>query len=77
MPVKSTFEWHLLKRELAASLSYEEIACAAVTCGFIRRSRRIFPVEFLLTLIFGFFSKEEPSLAKLHRLYNSLVDNDY
>jgi hypothetical protein len=66
---------YFIKRTLAASLSHLEIASATVTCGFIQRSRKISPVEFLLTLIFGFFSKEEPSIAKHHRLYNSLVDD--
>jgi len=55
---------------------FEDIACAAVESGFIIRSRKIFPVEFLLTLTFGFYSKEEPSIAKLNRVYNSLVDHE-
>ena len=43
---------------------------------FIIRSRKIFPIEFLLTLIFGFYSKEEPSISKFHRIYNSIVDKE-
>ena len=56
--------------------SFHEIACAAVESGFIIRSRKIFPVEFLLSLIFGFYSKEEPSISKFHRIYNSIVDEE-
>ena len=54
-------------------ISLEEISSVAVTYKFIIRSRKIRPEEFLLTLLFGFYSKEEPSITKLHRLYNSLV----
>ena len=57
-------------------VSFKEIASAAVESGFIIRSRKIYPVEFLLTLILGFYSKEEPSISKFHRLYNSLVDEE-
>jgi len=66
----------LFGKELTNAVSFEDIACAAVKSGFIIRSRKIFPVEFLLTLTFGFYSKEEPSIAKLNRLYNSLVDHE-
>ncbi|MEA2035588.1 MAG: IS4 family transposase [Euryarchaeota archaeon] len=66
-------KWRLFKKEMMELISFEEIASAAVTCKFIIRSRKIHPEEFLLTLLFGFYSKEEPSIAKLHRLYNSLV----
>lgn len=40
------------------------------------RSRKIFPVEFLITLILGDYSKEEPSISNFHRIYNSLVDKE-
>ena len=51
---------------LAELVSFKEITRAAVESGFIIRSRKIFPVEFLLTLILGFYSKEEPSISKFH-----------
>lgn len=66
----------MFTQELANMVSFERIARMAVESGFIIRSRKIFPVEFLLTLTFGFYSKEEPSISKFHRLYNSLVDNE-
>lgn len=66
----------LFSKKLAQLVSSQKIASAAVESGFIIRSRKIFPVEFLLTLIFGFYSKEEPSISKFHRIYNSLVDKD-
>jgi len=64
------------REKLSELISFQEIACAAVESGFIIRSRKIFPVEFLLTLIFGFYSKEEPSIKKFLRIYNSLVDKE-
>ena len=63
-------------KELAKIISFKEIASAAVESEFIIRSRKVFPIEFLLTLIFGFYSKEEPSISKLHRIYNSLVHEE-
>ena len=62
--------------KLTELISFQEIACAAVDSGFIIRSRKIYPVEFLLTLIFGFYSKEEPSISKFHRIYNSIVNQE-
>lgn len=41
----------------------EVITCAAVESGFIIRSRKIFPVDYLFTLTFEFFSKEEPNIS--------------
>lgn len=76
MASKQSPKWHLFTKELAKTLSFEDIAYAAVDSGFIIRSRKIFPVEFHLTLIFGFYSKEEPSISKFLRLYNSLVDEE-
>ena len=55
-------------------LSFDDITDAAVTSKFTKRSRKIHPVEFLLTLVLGFYSKEEPSISKFHRLYNSLAN---
>jgi len=55
-------------------LSFDDITDAAVTSKFTKRSRKINPVEFLLTLVLGFYSKEEPSISKFHRLYNSLAN---
>ena len=72
---QSTF-YRLLSEKLAKLVSFQKIASVAVESGFIIRSRKIYPVEFILTLIFGFYSKEEPSISKFHRIYNSLVDND-
>jgi len=63
-------------KELANSVPFQQIASAAVESGFIIRSRKIYPIEFILTLIFGFYSKEEPSISKFHRLYNSIVSKD-
>jgi len=74
MPSKRSANYSLFNKKLANVASFQEIASAAVESGFIIRSRKIFPIEFLFTLIFGFFSKEEPTLSKFHRLYNSLVD---
>ena len=69
-------DYRLFTEKLAELVSSQEIASVAVESGFLIRSRKIFPVEFLLTLIFGFYSKEEPSISKLHRIYNSLVDKE-
>jgi putative transposase len=68
--------YRLFTEKLGELVSFREISCAAVDSKFIIRSRKIFPVEFLLTLIFGFYSKEEPSISKFHRIYNSLVDKE-
>jgi len=73
LPKKST-NGRRLKKELAEMLSFDDITHAAVACKFTKRSRKIHPVEFLLTLVLGFYSKEEPSISKFHRLYNSLAD---
>lgn len=67
-------DYRLFTEKLTELISFQEIACAAVESGFIIRSRKIFPIEFLLTLILGFYSKEEPSISKFHRIYNSIVD---
>jgi len=69
-------DYRLFTEKLAELVSFQEIARAAVESRFTIRSRKIFPVEFLLTLIFGFYSKEEPSISKLHRIYNSIVDKE-
>lgn len=69
-------DYRLFTEKLGELVSFQEIACAAVESGFTIRSRKIFPVEFLLTLIFWFYSKEEPSISKFHRIYNSLVDKE-
>jgi len=45
----------LFNEKLAAIDSFQEIASAAVESEFIIRSRKIFPVKFILTLIFVFF----------------------
>ncbi|MDX8550687.1 IS4 family transposase [Methanospirillum purgamenti] len=74
-PHRST-NYNLFGEKLTELTSFQEISCAAVESGFIIRSRKIFPVEFLLTLIFGFYSKEEPSISKFLRIYNSLVDKE-
>jgi putative transposase len=68
--------YRLFSEKLAELVSFQEISRAAVESGFIIRSRKIFPVEFLLTLIFGFYSKEEPSISKFHRIYNSIIDKE-
>ena len=72
---QSTY-YRLFTEKLSELVSFQEISCAAVESRFTIRSRKIFPVEFLLTLIFGFYSKEEPSISKFHRIYNSLVDKE-
>lgn len=54
----------------------KDLACAAIENGFMIRARKIFPTEFLMTLIFGFYSKEEPTITTYHRLYRSLVGED-
>ena len=69
-------DYRLFTEKLVELVSFQEIACAAVDSEFIIRSRKIFPVEFLLTLIFGFYSKEEPSISKFLRIYNSIVDEE-
>jgi IS4 transposase len=66
----------LFDKTLTETVYFEDIAQAAIESEFQIRSRKIFPIEFLFTLIFGFYSKEEPSISKLHRLYNSLVDKE-
>lgn len=73
LPKQSTELWQF-KKELLEMVFFDEIAHAAVASKFTIRSRKINPVEFLLTLVLGFYSKEEPSLSKYHRLYNSLVN---
>jgi len=47
-----------------------------VESRFTIQSRKIFSAEFILTLIFGFYSKEKPSISKFHRIYNSIVDTE-
>ena len=69
-------DYRLFTERLAELVPSQEISCAAVESRFIIRSRKIFPIEFLLTLIFGFYSKEEPSISKFHRIYNSIVDKE-
>lgn len=69
-------DYRLFTEKLAELVSFQGIACAAVESKFTIRSRKIFPIEFLLTLIFGFYSKEEPSISKFHRIYNSIVDKE-
>lgn len=73
---KLSSELRLFKKELMEIISFEEIASTALTCKFIVRSRKIHPEEFLLTLLFGFYSKEEPSISKFLRLYNSSVSQE-
>jgi IS4 transposase len=75
VPHRST-NYSAFSEKLVELTSFQEIACAAVESGFIIRSRKIFPIEFLLTLIFGFYSKEEPSISKFLRIYNSLVEKE-
>ncbi len=67
-------DYRIFTEKLTELISFQEIDCAAVESGFIIRSRKIFPIEFLLTLILGFYSKEEPSISKFHGIYNSIVD---
>lgn len=69
-------DYRLFTEKITELISFEEISCAAVEAGFFMRSRKIFPVEFLITLILGFYSKEEPSISKFHRIYNFLVDKE-
>jgi len=76
MPSLQSTDYRLFTEKLAELVSFQEISHVAVESGFIIRSRKIFPVEFLLTLIFGFYSKEEPSISKFHRIYNSIVDKE-
>jgi hypothetical protein len=69
-------DYRLFTEKLAELVPFQEIACAAVASRFTIRSRKIFPIEFLLALVFGFYSKEEPSISKFHRIYNSIIDKE-
>ena len=71
---KKSTKWRQFNNELIKLLSFDDVTCAALSSKFTIRSRKIDPVEFLLTLVFGFYSKEEPSISKFHRIYNSLAN---
>lgn len=74
MVLDRSTDTRLFTEKLIELVPFHEIASAAVESRFTIRSRKIYPIEFLLALIFGFYSKEEPSISKFHRIYNSIVD---
>lgn len=45
----------------------------AAETGFLERLMKMHPCDFLLTLVSGIYSQEDPTIARHHRFYNSLV----
>ncbi len=52
---KQSMEWRQFKKDLLEMVSFDDLAHAAVASKCTIRSRKINPVEFLLTLSLGFY----------------------